>query len=458
MPFIPHTEGDTKAMLETLGVPSIDSLFDEIPEGFLAAPLELAKGESEMALMADFAARARRDDNVLCFAGAGAYDHHIPSAVWDLVSRGEIMTAYTPYQAEASQGTLQTIYEYQSMIAKLTGMDVANASVYDGGSGLAEAALMAVRSAPRKHARTLLLAGGLNPRYRAACEAIVQHQGLTLRDLPSEADGSLCPATLEAAMDEDCAALVISQPNFFGVLEDVHALTDRAQAAGLLVIAVVNPIALAVLTPPGAWGSAGADIVVGDGQPLGIPMASGGPYFGFLCARQKLVRQMPGRIVGRTVDLEGKTGYALTLQAREQHIRRGKATSNICTNQGLLMTAGTIYMALLGPEGLSRVAGHCYGQLRALLQALTSLPGVRSVHSGVHFHEAVIELPIPAKAVVEALAERRILPGVALSDFWPERTHELLVCATEKRTAEDIAQYREALGQVLEILGTEVAQ
>ena len=251
MPFIPHTEGDTKAMLETLGVPSIDSLFDEIPEGFLAAPLGLAKGESEMALMADFDARARRDDNVLCFAGAGAYDHHIPSAVWDLVSRGEIMTAYTPYQAEASQGTLQTIYEYQSMIAKLTGMDVANASVYDGGSGLAEAALMAVRSAPRKHARTLLLAGGLSPRYRAACEAIVQHQGLTLRDLPLEADGTLSPATLAAAMDEDCAALVISQPNFFGVLEDVHALTDQAQAAGLLVIAVVNPIALGCSRRPG---------------------------------------------------------------------------------------------------------------------------------------------------------------------------------------------------------------
>jgi glycine dehydrogenase subunit 1 len=457
MPFIPHTEHDTATMLEALGASSIDDLFDEIPERFRAAPLALPEGVSEMTMMMDFAARASRDDNVLCFAGAGAYDHHIPAAVWDLVSRGEFMTAYTPYQAEASQGTLQTIYEYQSMIAKLTGMEVANASVYDGGSGLAEAALMAVRASSRKQARTLLLAGGLNPRYRAACEAIVQHQGLTLRDLPLASDGTLSAEALRAALDDDCAALVLAQPNFFGALEAVHELTDVAQEAGLLVIAVVNPIALAVLTPPGQWGRAGADIVVGDGQPLGIPMASGGPYFGFLCARQKLVRQMPGRIVGRTLDADGKTGYALTLQAREQHIRRGKATSNICTNQGLLMTAGTIYMALLGPEGLRRVAGHCHGQLKALLSALTSLPGVMLTYpEAAHFHEAVVTLPVPAKAVVEALAAERILPGVALSDYAPERTHQLLVCATERRTDADIERFRAALARVLESLTAEV--
>jgi glycine dehydrogenase subunit 1 len=398
-----------------------------------------------MEMLADLAARAARDDGVLCFAGAGSYDHHIPAAVWDLVSRGEFMTAYTPYQAEASQGTLQTIYEYQSMMAALTGLDVSNASVYDGGSGLAEACLMAVRANRNSKSRRVLVAGSLHPLYREATEAIVHNQGIELVELPAERDGTVDPDALAARAEEDFAALVLQQPNFFGRLEQVGALTDAAHGAGMLVIGVVNPVALALLAPPGEWGETGADIAVGDGQPLGIPMASGGPYFGFLCCRQSFVRQMPGRIVGRTVDLDGRVGYTLTLQAREQHIRRNKATSNICTNQGLLVTAGTIHLALLGAEGLERVAGHCHARTRALLDRLAAIPGVERVHEGPVFHEALLRLPRPAEDVVEALAAQRILAGVPMSRFWPERTHELLVCATEKRTEADIERLAAAL-------------
>lgn len=454
MPFIPHTDDDTRAMLAAIGVDSIEALFDEIPSALRAGRLDaVPEGLSEMAMLADLGARAGRDADVVCFAGAGAYDHHIPAAIWDLVGRGEFMTAYTPYQAEASQGTLQVIYEYQTMIAGLTAMDVSNASVYDGGSGLAEACLMAVRANRKSKSRRVLVAESLHPLYRQATEAIVSHQDMALVELPAAADGSVAPAAVSAAGAEDYAALVIQQPNFFGRLEEVHALTDAAHAAGMLVIAVVNPTSLALLEPPGRWGEAGADIVVGDGQPLGIPMASGGPYFGFLCCRQEHVRQMPGRIIGRTVDLDGKVGYALTLQAREQHIRRGKATSNICTNQGLLVTAGTLYMALMGPEGLRRVAGHCHARTRELVQRLTAIDGVERVHAGPYFHEALLRLPRPAAAVVEALAAQRLLPGVAISQFWPERECELLVCATEKRSEAEIEQLATAMARLFEEAG-----
>ncbi|MEE4301960.1 MAG: aminomethyl-transferring glycine dehydrogenase subunit GcvPA [Pseudomonadales bacterium] len=450
MPFIPHTSTDVEAMLDVIGVPDIDTLFDEVPERYRAAPLaHVPEGVSEMEMLADLGARAALDEGVLCFAGAGAYDHHIPAAIWDLVSRGEFMTAYTPYQAEASQGTLQVIYEYQSMIAGLTAMDAANASVYDGGSGLAEACLMAVRANRTSKSKRILVAGTLHPLYRAATETIVGNQGIELVELAAGDDGTLPQDVLAAHAGEDYAALVIQQPNFLGALEEVDALTDAARAAGMLVVAVVNPIALGLLAPPGEWGTEGADIVVGDGQPLGIPMASGGPYFGFMCCREKLVRQMPGRIIGRTVDTDGRVGYTLTLQAREQHIRRGKATSNICTNQGLLVTAGTIYMALMGHEGIARVAGHSHARTRALVERLTAIDGVERTFEGPFFHEAVLTLPTPAAKVVEALAEERILAGVALSQFDATRTHELLVCATEKRTEAEIERFAQALTRVL---------
>ena len=450
MPFIPHTRADVETMLDVIGVPDIDTLFDEVPERFRAATLEqVPDGVCEMEMLADLGARAARDEGVLCFAGAGAYDHHIPSAIWDLVQRGEFMTAYTPYQAEASQGTLQVIYEYQTMIAGLTAMDASNASVYDGGSGLAEACLMAVRANRKSKSKRILIAGSLHPLYRSATETIVGNQGIELVELPLDDAGTLSAGALAPYADEDYAAFVIQQPNFFGGLEDVNALTDAAQAAGMLVVAVVNPISLGALVPPGEWGSNGADIAVGDGQPLGIPMASGGPYFGFMCCRDKFVRQMPGRIIGRTVDLDGRVGYTLTLQAREQHIRRGKATSNICTNQGLLVTAGTIYMALIGPEGIARVAGQCHTRTRALVDRLTQIEGVDRALPGPFFHEAVLRLPISATAVVERLAEARILAGVALGRFDASRENELLVCATEKRTDAEIERFARALTEAL---------
>jgi len=305
-----------------------------------------------MALMQLMSKRARQDEVELCFLGAGAYEHHIPAAVWDLANRGEFLTAYTPYQAEASQGTLQLIYEFQTMIARLTGMEVANASVYDGATALAEAMLMAVRANKSNKSKKIVVAGNLNPRYLAVCRSIVTNQGLELESLPIDSSsGTVSTDDLSALTD--AAALVISYPNFFGGLDPVDGLTDAAAAAGALVIGVVNPTAMALLRPPGCWGERGADIVVGEGQPLGIPLASGGPYLGFMCCRKAYVRQMPGRIIGRTLDQTGQPGYALTLQAREQHIRRSKATSNICTNQGLLVTAATIYLSFWEMKGSS---------------------------------------------------------------------------------------------------------
>jgi glycine dehydrogenase subunit 1 len=401
-----------------------------------------------MDMLAELGARARRDEVDLCFIGAGCYDHHIPAAVWDLAQRGEFLTAYTPYQAEASQGTLQLIYEYQSMMAALTGMDVSNASVYDGGSGLAEAVLMAVRANKKLPSRTVLMPDTVNPRFRDATRTIVRNQHIELVALPMTTTGTVDLAALES-LAETPAALVVQQPNFFGLLEDVDALADWAAARGVTLIASVNPLSLAVLKPPSEWGKAGADIVCGDGQPLGIPMASGGPSFGFMCCRHALVRQMPGRIIGRTVDLDGRTGFTLTLQAREQHIRRAKATSNICTNQGLLVTAGTIYMSIMGPQGLARVASHSHVNTAALAAALTALPGVSLAFDGAFFHERVLRLPMPAAAVVDALAAERILIGYALGADYPGMADCLLVCATEKYGADAIARAAAALARVL---------
>src|SRR5579863_3628897 len=351
MPFIPHTEEDVREMLELIGAPSIEALFDEIPANLRVQSLEgLTSGLSELEVMQLMTARARQDGRALCFIGAGAYEHHIPAAVWSTITRGEFYSAYTPYQAEASQGTLQSIYEYQSMMASLTGMEVCNASMYDGATALAEAVLMAVRANRRSHSARILMPRNVHPHYRAVVLAATCNQGVQCEALAYAPDsGRIAAESLAPFAGQDITAIVIPQPNFFGVFEQVDALTDFAHAHGALVIALVNPISLALLKAPGTWGQKGANIVVGEGQPLGCPLSSGGPYFGFMCTRTEHVRQMPGRIVGRTVDLDGRPGFTLTLQAREQHIRRAKATSNICTNQGLLMLAGTVYMALLGP-------------------------------------------------------------------------------------------------------------
>ncbi len=449
MPFIPHTDDDVRQMLETIGVARIEDLFDEIPADLRAGTLkETPAGRNEMEMLALLAERAKQDEIDLCFIGAGCYDHHIPAAVWDLAQRGEYLTAYTPYQAEASQGTLQLIYEYQSMMTTLTGMDVSNASVYDGASGLAEAVLMAVRANRKVKSRLVVVPETVHPFYRRATDAIVRNQGIELATVPVGSDGCIDLAALDD-FNETPVALVVQHPNFFGCLEDVDALADWAAERNCLLIAVANPLSLAVLAPPSAWGKHGADIVCGDGQPLGIPMASGGPSFGYICARKALVRQLPGRLIGRTVDLDDKPGFALTLQAREQHIRRAKATSNICTNQGLLVTAATIHMSLLGAEGLANVAAHCHANTTALTDALCRIDGVSLAFDGPYFHERVLRLPVPADQVIEPLAARGILGGYALGEDYENLADCLLVCATEKRTAADIERFANALEEVL---------
>jgi len=448
MSFIPHTDADVREMLGVIGVDRIEDLFDEIPVDIRAGSLRrVPPGRGEMDMLALLAERARRDETDLCFMGAGCYDHHVPAAVWDIAQRGEFLTAYTPYQAEASQGTLQLIYEYQSMMAALTGMDVSNASVYDGGSGLAEAVLMAVRANKKARSRTVLLPETIHPRYARATADIVRNQNIEVARVPRDASGCIDRAALDAM--EAPAALVVQQPNFFGLLEDVDGLADWAAARGALLVAVVNPTSLALLRPPAEWGGKGADIVCGDGQPLGLPMASGGPSFGFMCCRSELVRQMPGRIIGRTDDLDGRPGFALTLQAREQHIRRAKATSNICTNQGLLVTAGTIYMSLLGPTGLRRVAIACHENTRQLARHLATVPDVHLAYDGPFFHERVLRLPVDARAVVDAAAARRVLLGYPLGDDYPDLADGLLVCATEKYGD---AHFERAAGLLREVI------
>jgi glycine dehydrogenase subunit 1 len=451
MPFTPHTESDIRAMLDTMGVDTVSALFDEIPAHLRCQPLmAVPEGLSEMDALRVMQERSQQDAGALCFIGAGAYEHHIPAVVWDIVARGEFMTAYTPYQAEASQGTLQVIYEFQSMMAHITGMDVCNASVYDGASGLAEAVLMAIRAHKKSKSKRILMPKTVSPLYRSAVKAIVEMQGIELVELDYQQDsGTINPASLEAYSGQDYAALVIPYPNFFGVMEEVDALTRWAEANNILIIAVVNPMALSVLAPPSDWGSKGADIVVGEGQPFGIPLSSGGPYVGFLCCKQEHVRQMPGRIIGRTVDLEGKEGFTLTLQAREQHIRRAKATSNICTNQGLAMTAATIYLSLMGAEGLERVSLASNHNIGQLTQQVAAIAGVTIAFTGTVFHEVVLQLNKPVAPVLAKMAQLGVLGGLDLSTYYPELGNALLVCTTETKNTADLARFTDVLSQAL---------
>jgi glycine dehydrogenase subunit 1 len=449
MPFNPHTPKDVGDMLAAIGAKTIDELFDEIPnelriKGLAGIPDALNEMQTGKLMMA----RAAQDGMPLNFIGAGAYEHHIPAAVWAVTTRGEFYSAYTPYQAEASQGTLQLIYEYQTMISSLTGMEVSNASLYDGGSAVAEASLMAIRAHRKSKSQRILVPTTVHPHYRKVAVATATGQGVRFEEV-SCPNGWLAVADLKKYEGEDITAIVIQQPNFFGVLEEVDALTDWAHAHGIFVIGSVNPTSLAILKPPGEWGAKGADIACGDCQPLGVPLSSGGPYAGFLTTRMEYVRQMPGRIVGRTVDADGKQGFALTLQAREQHIRRGKATSNICTNQGLLVTAATIYLSLLGPEGLSRVANESHRRTQELVAALTRVKGVKLAFERPRFHEAVLQLDRPVAPVIAELARRGIVGGFDLSNDYPELGNALLVCATETRSSEDIQKYADALAETL---------
>jgi glycine cleavage system P protein (glycine dehydrogenase) subunit 1 len=452
MAFIPHTEADVAAMLAAIGAARIEDLFDEIPPQLRIRSLAgVPEALNEMEVGRLMSERAAADGIALSFLGAGAYEHHIPAAVWAVTTRGEFYSAYTPYQAEASQGTLQLIYEFQTMMARLTAMDVANASMYDGASAMGEAALMAVRANRKSQGARILMPASVHPYYRRVAHAMTCNQGLTFAELPyAPQEGTTSAVALAAFEGEDIAALVIQQPNFFGRLEEVDTLTDWAHARGILVIAVVNPTALALLKPPGEWGARGADIVVGEGQPLGVPLSCGGPYFGFMTTRMEHVRQMPGRIVGRTLDAAGRPGFTLTLQAREQHIRRAKATSNICTNQGLLVTAATIYLSLMGPQGLERTAAAAHARTRELVAALTRVPGVRPAFAGPYFHEAVLQLDRPVAAVLRALASRGIHGGLDLAPYYPELGPALLVCATETKSPADIERYRVSLSEALQ--------
>ena len=449
MPFIPHTEEDVKSMLKTIGVESIEDLFDEIPKELRAEGLtKVPVGVSEMEISRIMHERAEQDSRALCFAGAGAYEHHIPAAVWEITTRGEFYSAYTPYQAEASQGTLQLLYEYQTMMASLTGMDVSNASLYDGASALAEAVLMSVRANRKSKTKRILMPRTVHPNYRKVAHNIVKGQGITLEELDFDMQGGHIDPDSLPKDPGDFTALVIPQPNYFGVLEDIDELTNWAHKHNALVIAVVNPTSLALLKAPGSWGETGADITCGEGQPLGAPLSSGGPYFGFMACRQQFVRQMPGRIIGRTVDLDGKEGFSLTLQAREQHIRRSKATSNICTNQGLLVTAATIYMALVGPDGLTKVAKASHANTQSLISKLEATGHSSRLFNRPLFHESVLQFEVATDKLMSEMSSRSILPGVIISDDYPELGNVMLVCATETKTEKDLQTYVDLVSKI----------
>jgi glycine dehydrogenase subunit 1 len=453
MPFIPHTADDVRDMLSVIGANRIEDLFDEIPAALRITPGafdSLPEGLNEMEVTRLMQQRAQADGTPLNFIGAGAYEHHIPAAVWEITTRGEFYSAYTPYQAEASQGTLQLLYEYQTMMSGLMAMEVSNASLYDGASALAEAVLMAVRAHKTSKTRRVLLPTTIHPAYRAVVRSVVSGQNIELVELPyCMQAGTILREALAQYAGQDITALAVPQPNFFGMLEDVDALTDWAHAQGALVIGVVNPLAMALLKPPGEWGARGADIACGDGQPLGIPLASGGPYYGFLTSRMEHVRQMPGRIIGRTVDLDGKPGFSLTLQAREQHIRRSKATSNICTNQGLMVTASTLHMSILGSEGLRRVAAACHAGSNALHERLQVLAGVKPLFAGPHLHERAYRLGAPVDDVLRSLASDGVQGGYALGRDYPELGDALLTCTTETKVAADLDHYAALLGRAI---------
>lgn len=451
MAYIPHTSAEVEEMLQSIGAPTMEALFDEIPSSLKQRPLaNLPDGMGEMALQQHAKQIASRNQSNICFIGAGSYEHHIPAAVWDIASRGEFLTAYTPYQAEASQGTLQLLYEFQTMIAELTGMEVANASLYDGATALAEAVLMSIRIHKKKTQHTILVPETLHPLYRETLTSILKCQAVQLKCLPMDkTSGITSLQSLDRLADSTVTAMIIPQPNFFGQLEPVDVLADWAHKHQITSIACVNPTSLGLLKAPGHWGAHGVDIVCGEGQPLGAPMAGGGPYFGFFSTRLQYVRQMPGRLVGSTTDIDGQIGYTLTLQAREQHIRREKATSNICTNQGLLVTAATIYMSLLGAEGLSRVARTCHVNTTFLLSKLLNISGVTRVFNGPFFHEILIQLPQSVTYLVEKLRLKGIHAGYPPESYYPDFKNTLLICATECRTDDEIIHFSKTLESIL---------
>lgn len=438
MRYIPLTPDDRETMLRDIGVSSLADLLQTIPaELRLNRSLDLPPGkpEDEVArLMISMARKNLQADNLTSFLGAGSYDHFIPAAVSALASRSEFLTAYTPYQPEVSQGTLQVIYEFQSMICELFAMDAANASIYDGGTALAEAVLLACGQTGRKR---IVWPVTVHPHYRKVAETISKPSGLLFEMLPVR-NGHVESKHLSATLSSDVAAVVLQYPNFFGVIENLEPLIKAAHDAGALAIIVADPLAMGVLTPPGEWS---ADIVVGEGQALGNPQSYGGPYLGLFSVKDKLVRRMPGRIVGITRDVGGQRAFVLTLQTREQHIRREKATSNICTNEGLCAARATFYMSLLGPKGLRDVGETCMASCDYLRRKLAEVPGVTIAHDAPHFKEFVMTLKGDIPEFLEFMAAHSILAGIPLKRFDVGMDNSLLVAVTERRTQEQLDDY-----------------
>src|SRR6187401_3076291 len=451
MPYGPHAAEDRARMLETIGVSSVDDLFEDIPEALRSSPLRLDDPEPELNLAARLQALAARNRvDLASFLGAGAYRHWSPPTVDQMLLRGEWYTAYTPYQPEVSQGTLQSIYEYESLLAEVVDLDVVSASHYDGAAATAEAALMTCRATRRER---VLVSRGVHPHYRQTL-ATYFGGGLELEEIPLHTEGELAGTTdlaaLEAALadrDRPVAGMIAANPDFLGLLEPMPRIAELTHAAGALFVAVIEPVSLAVLAPPGTYG---ADIAAGEGQPLGIAPQYGGPYLGLLASTDALVRQIPGRLVGMTTDLDGKRAYVMTLRAREQDIRRDKAASNICTNQALLALAASIYLAAIGPHGLRDVAANGAAQAAELEGALAAV-GAERLHPGPYLNEFVVRVP-DARTVHRRLLGDGILAGLVLADAEPDDPNladGLLVCATEVTTSAEIAAFAGALSAVL---------
>ncbi|HET6366450.1 MAG TPA: aminomethyl-transferring glycine dehydrogenase subunit GcvPA [Pseudomonadales bacterium] len=442
MRYISNTPAQQKEMLGRIGAASIEALLSNVPaKARLSRPLGLPAAMAETDLVRHLRALAAKDasaDDYACFLGAGSYDHIVPSPINHLISRGEFFTAYTPYQPEASQGTLRSIFEYQTMMAELTGMDVANASIYDGASSLAEAVLMAHAVTGRNETA---FSRGVNPLYGQVVETYCEGPDLRLKRV-ALADGVTDLDILRRAVTERTAAVVVQYPNFLGCLEDVRAAGEIAHAKGALLVVAADPVNLGFLTPPGALG---ADIVVGEGQGLGVPLSYGGPNLGVFACRAELVRRMPGRLVGATVDRDGHRGYVLTLQTREQHIRREKATSNICTNVALCALMATIYVAIMGKQGLRRVGELATAKAHYAAERFAGVPGVRLRHRAPFFKEFALELPKAPDRVVKRLLKDRILAGVPLKLFDRGAKNALLIAVTERRTKDEIDAYAAAL-------------
>lgn len=445
MDYIPHTDQERREMLARIGVSNIEDLFVAVPEKFRFPQLKLPAPLTEMEVMWELGALADANADIThhaCFLGAGAYNHYIPSLVDHIIRRGEFFTAYTPYQPEVSQGTLQAIFEFQSMMSALTGMEISTASHYDGATAFAEAVLMALAVT---HRHTALVSRAIHPHYRQVLRTYTQFNP-DLRIVEVE---SVAPDDVRDLLDLDTACLCIQNPNFFGRFEPTGTaeaptlLADRVHAPGALLVVVTNPLALGLFKPPGEYG---ADIVVGEGQPLGIPLSFGGPYLGFFCTRREFMRRIPGRIVGETVDREGKRGYVLTLKTREQDIRREKATSNICTNQGLMALCACVYMSVMGKSGMRQVAHLCYQKAHYAADRIARLEGWRVQTDPPFFNEFVVACPAPVQEINDYLLdEHDIIGGYDLGRDYPELQNHMLLCCTETNTREEIDALVEAL-------------